>query len=160
MSGRKVVLDTVVLSNYATSDSIELLLSVLGRPVTVDTVRDELERGVEEGYTHLETVTERLSAGIPVVEVTPDDRIAATLDAGEAAALTAAIERDAVFASDDLAARERAAELGIARSGSLGILLEAVEQGTLQEPRADELLDRWRSENGYHSPVDSVSELF
>lgn len=159
MSGREVVLDTVVLSNFAATESIEILLETLGNPVTVPAVRKELEQGVSEGYTHLTRATARLEDDIAVIPVVSDERIAVAVDCGEAEALTAAMERAAVFASDDLPARQLAAELDVLRTGSLGILIDAVRRGVLNEEEADTLLQRWQAENGYHSPVDSISEL-
>ena len=55
-----VVLDATVLSNFASTDGVSLLATVLELPVVVPTVRDELERGLDAGHEYLDTVVAAL----------------------------------------------------------------------------------------------------
>lgn len=48
-----VYLDTTVISNFASTNSVEFLVHVLEAPVVVSAVRDEIERGVEHGHEYL-----------------------------------------------------------------------------------------------------------
>ena len=55
-----VVLDTTVVSNFASTDSLSLLAAVLESPVVVPAVRDELERGLNAGHEYLDIADEWL----------------------------------------------------------------------------------------------------
>lgn len=156
-----VVLDTVVLSNFAASGSLDLLSSILHRPCTVPDVRRELERGAGEGYEFTRRALDAIDDGISLVEP-PDvatSRFREELDAGEAAVLALAADRDGIAATDDRAARTLARETGITVTGSVGILVHAVERGALTPATADAWIDRWIDVTGYYSPVESIEEL-
>lgn len=158
---RPVVLDTVVLSNFAASDSLDLLDAVLGRPVTVPAVRRELHRGSQEGYQFADRAVAVVGDEIPVVR--PPERLAARfrrdVDSGEAGALAVAIDRNGTVATDDRAARKAGREEGVPVSGSIGILAYAVETGELSAGTADQWIGRWVDVAGYYAPVDSIEEL-
>lgn len=51
---RPVILDATVLSNYASTDSVTWLATILDDLQTVPAVRTELEQGREVGYAYLE----------------------------------------------------------------------------------------------------------
>lgn len=81
------------------------------------------------------------------------------LDAGESATLAAAAERGWSVAVDERAAR-RLAERDLGRerlTGTVGILVAAIEQKHLTKEEADAVL-REMVNGGYWSPVSSVSE--
>ena len=61
-----VVLDTTVVSNFASTDSISLLATVLESPVVVGAVRDEVERGLDAGHEYLDTAVGALDDELPV----------------------------------------------------------------------------------------------
>jgi len=61
--------------------------------------------------------------------------------------------------TDDDPARRRAGKLGVEVTGSLGILVRAIEQDWLTVNEADEKLARWIDESGYHSPVASITDI-
>lgn len=151
-----VVFDTTVLSNLAVSDDLQLLDAIDERLVTVPTVIDELRAGIDE-HDH-SYLTPALDA-LPVVppESDPDTTLAG-LDPGETEALHLAHERDGSLATDDLAARTVANDLDIPVTGSLGVLVRTVHDGTLDRDDADTRLDLWQ-DAGYHSPVDTIAEL-
>lgn len=60
-----VVLDTTVISNFASTDSVSVLTSVLESPIAVPAVRDELERGLDAGHEYLDTAIEMLNDELP-----------------------------------------------------------------------------------------------
>lgn len=65
---RPVVLDTTVLSNFASTESIDWIVELVERPIVVAAVRDELERGMEAGHRYLEAATRAIGEEIEVVE--------------------------------------------------------------------------------------------
>lgn len=62
--GLPIVFDTVVLSNFAASESIDWLCSRFCTPRTVAAVERELRRGQAEGYTFVEHAIDRLGEEI------------------------------------------------------------------------------------------------
>lgn len=110
---RPVVLDTTVLSNFASVESVEWLVDFLDDPVVPPAVEEEIERGRRHGHSFLSDVTDVL--GDELIRVTPNETttrsiIRERLDPGEAESLVLAVEQDGTLATDDLAARELARE--------------------------------------------------
>ncbi|AWB26562.1 hypothetical protein [Halococcoides cellulosivorans] len=87
---RPIYLDATVLSNFASTDAIEFLGSVLDDPVVVPAVRDEIERGHSLGHDYLANAITAFDDDLPI-GTTPIDsetpRVRERLDAGEAEAL-------------------------------------------------------------------------
>lgn len=173
---RKTVLDATVLSNYATSDSIEYLIDILSRPLTVSAVNEELQHGYDDGYEFLENALDYMifegskalndpnynrqnynSILISNVSVKRDE-IKRKLEAGEAEALYYALLYGGVLATDDGDARELAREYDVSVTGSLGLLVKGIKQEEVTVSVANEWLSEWQS-TGYYSPVDDVREL-
>lgn len=150
-----VVLDATVLSNLAYTDDLALCDHLTANCVTVEAVNEELRAGMR----HYDELTRAVDA----IELTtchePTDTLRTALDQGEAHALQAAIDHDGTLATDDLPAREHAADRQIPLTGSVGILVRLVEQNNLTADEADAILHRWSTEYRYRSPVESVHEV-
>ena len=158
---RPTVLDATVLSNVAYLDAVSLLTS-LDRPVTKPTVQAELTRGTDR-YPYLARATEALSKTIPVVELTDEtQRLAAQftdrLDRGEAEALAVADYRHGLIATDDGAARAMARDYAIPFTGTIGILVDLVEDGLVTEQTADSWLKQLVDDIDYYAPSRHLSE--
>jgi predicted nucleic acid-binding protein len=152
-----VVLDATVLSNLAVTDDLDLLRALPARFVTVETVMDELRAGVEAGYDHLGRAIDAID--VIAVEGEPESDVLNELDTGESYALHAAQERAGTLATDDLPARELAADRRIEFTGSVGILVRLVLRDELSISEADAILERWVIDARYRSPVESVHEV-
>lgn len=151
-----VVLDTSVLSNFVHTDDIELLDEIPARFVTVEAVEGELRRGVDmHGYDFLD----RAIGAVEVIDVEgePGDDLAG-LDRGERYAILAAQERGGTVVLDDGLARNRADDLGIPLTGSVGLMMRLVRQGTLTVTDADAIHEYWVTEREFRSHVKSISE--
>lgn len=150
-----VVLDATVLSNLAYTDDLALLDHLTATCVTVEAVNQELRAGINS--------YDELARAVDAVELTsshkPTDAIRTALDRGEAHALQAAIDHDGILATDDLPAREHAADRGVPLTGSVGILVRLVTQRDLTADEADHILQQWISEYRYRSPVESVHDV-
>lgn len=158
-----IVLDTTVCSNFARTDAIDVLVTVLESPVVVSAVREEVEHGHALGQDYLSSVVRAFDEGLPVADppaTSRDIQVDERLDAGEAESLRCALERNGTLATDDLAARRTADDLSVPVTGSVGILVFAVERRYIDRSTADSWLDTWRDERGYYAPVRSVSEMF
>jgi predicted nucleic acid-binding protein len=157
-----VFLDATVISNYASTNSIEFLVHVLEAPIVVPAVRDEIERGVEHGHEYLTIAVEAFDEGLPISDAPSETigvKLRERLDPGETEALRGAVERDGTIAADDLAARRLAAELDVPVTGSIGLLVIGIKRERIDTETADEWIETWRNERGYYAPVESVTEL-
>jgi len=161
---RPVVLDSTVLSNYASTDSVTWLTTTLDDLQTVPAVRAELEQGCEVGYAYLEHALDAIeSGGIEIAETAPEQlqqefsELQTRLDPGEAEALVAAHTADGTFVTDDGPARALAADYDVALTGSIGLLVRGVVLEEVTVETADEWLTTWIEDRNYYAPVDSVT---
>jgi len=157
-----VFLDATVISNYASTNSIEFLVHVLEAPFVAPTVRDEIEQGADFGHEYLTSAVEAFDEGLPVSDAPPETsgvKVGDRLDPGETEALRGAVERDGTLATDDLAARRLASELDVPVTGSIGLRVLGIKREHIDSETADEWIDIWQTERGYYAPVESVSEL-
>lgn len=161
---RPVFLDSTVLSNFASSQSVDTLNDILDSVAIVPAVRDELEQGVDHGHEYLERAVTTIETEWGVVDRSRDvaeySNIHERLDRGEAQALLGAISSGGTLATDDLAARQLATDEQVDVTGSVGLLALGVSQGNVTMETADQWLDTWREKRGYYAPVESVTELF
>jgi len=154
--------DATVISNFASTSSVEFLVHLLEAPIVVPAVRDEIERGVKHGHEYLTSAVEAFDNGLAVSDVPPEiGRVTLheRLDPGETEALRGAVERNGTIATDDLVARRLATELDVSVTGSVGLLVLGIEREHIDSETADEWIDIWRTERGYYAPVESVTEL-
>jgi predicted nucleic acid-binding protein len=157
-----VFLDTTVVSNFASTDGITFLTTLLDSPVVSPAVRDEIERGEHAGYEYLGVAVDALGESLPIREVpseADDSDIRDHLDIGEAESILGALAHGGTVATDDLAARRVAERRDLLVTGSIGLLVFGVERERIDSETADEWLDGWRKHRGYYAPVESVKEL-
>lgn len=121
------VSDAGPLIHLAEIDSLELL-SAFDTLLIPETVYEELERGgVPDGISDLP---------YELVEADENRVEFEELDAGERAALAVTKERTVVLLTDDLAAREIAAENDIEVHGSIGVIALGYTRGLIERDEA------------------------
>jgi hypothetical protein len=85
-----VVLDATVLSNFASTGTVNALVDILDRPATVPGVQTELERGYARDYDFLDDALARISDDITLLGVeeqsTGETAIRDRLDSGDGGA--------------------------------------------------------------------------
>jgi len=136
-----VFLDATVISNFASTNSVEFLGYVLESPIVVPAVRDEIEQGVKHGHEYLANAVEAFDSGLAVSDVPPEiGRVSPhkRLDSGEGEAVRGAVERDGTIATDDLAARRLATELDVPVTGSIGLLVLGIKREHIDSETADD----------------------
>jgi predicted nucleic acid-binding protein len=165
----KVISNTTVLSNFASIGSLELLRRLhLELSISVE-VFQEIQNGLEEGYSFYQEVLEALSPGakdgwIQLTTLSGEEEIElflgmpGTLHQGEASSLAIARARGWLLLTDDKAARKAALQREIPISGTLGCLVGAVESGLCSLSEANLLLEQI-VEEGFFSPVSDLSAL-
>jgi len=158
-----VVLDATVLSNFASTGTVDVLVDILDWPATVSEVQTELERGYARDYEFLDDALARIGDDITLVGVeeqsTGETAIRDRLDSGETEALLGAMAREGTLATDDLAAREMATERGVPVTGSVGLLVVGIRRDEIDASTANGWLDDWRATRGYYAPVERIEEI-
>jgi predicted nucleic acid-binding protein len=164
------IFDTTVLSNLAAVERVDLLERRY-RQVAFTTIEvaDELRRGFQGGYNYLEAVLLQIQALSPygwlriaspktTTELQLRSEFDLLLDPGEASCLALAVSRDLILVTDDLAARKVARERDVRLTGTLGILITLVREGSLSLAEGNEILARMIALR-YHSPLNRLDEL-
>ena len=164
------ILDTTVLSNLAAVGHLDLLEKRY-RQVGLTTVEvsDELRRGLQAGYGYLERALQQIESirpggwlRIAAPESPAEHQLRGEfdllLDPGEASCLTLAISRGLILVTDNLAARQLAQERDVSLTGTVGILLALVRDGSLSLTEANAMLAEMIGRR-YRSPVDRLDEL-
>ncbi len=149
------LLNATAPSNFAYIDRMDLL-EALPRVCIVPKVRDELRAGVES-YPYLQHALDHIGETIPIVRLDDPANKAATelasrLDPGEAQAFAVADLHDGTLVTDDGPARTLARNNDIPVTGSIGVLIRAVEEGCISDVDADRWLKQWIDETDYRAP--------
>jgi len=164
-----VITNTTVLSNFASIDQLDLLHRLYGTLYISTEVYEEIQTGLEEGYLFyrgLDTLVFpladegwiQLTNMADAQELRLFGTLPARLHRGEASCLAIAHHRGWMLLTDDRDARAAALQLGIRVSGSLGILVLAIERGLCTLPQANAWLQAM-IQQGYYSPVTDLAAL-
>jgi predicted nucleic acid-binding protein len=155
----QVLLDNTVLSNFALIGKIDVLWDVLGsRAATVVDVIHEYERGVA-----LRRLQKLQWNWLAILSLTAEELVLKQaflrrVNAGEAACLAVAYSRKMAVVTDDRDARTIAVQYGIAKTGTIGVLVEAIHKQVLSPTDANVVLQKMIS-LGYRSPLGSLDTL-
>ncbi len=153
------MLDTTVLSNFSHVQRPEFVAQVPNATAaTTPAVLHELQVG--EALSFVPTCDWRW---LPILTPTASEQPLATelrhqLDVDKAECLTVALMRGYHFLTDDRTARQVARHRGVVVSGTLGLLIKAVNDQVLTIHDADKLLSMMIV-NGYRSPVKTLLTL-
>jgi len=162
----EVVFDCCVISNFALSGPLTVLLSMYsGTSYITNFVSAEISRGIQNGHGELASVKEALKNGwLKEITLETDEekalqeKLSVSLGFGEASSIAVAKMRGYVFASDDKVARREANLLGIPLTGTLGILAKSVNKSIITMNTADSYLKKMTA-HGFYSPVNSAKEI-
>lgn len=155
------VLNTTAPSNFAYIDQMELP-ETLPRVCTVPEVQSELRAGIES-YPYLQRALDSLGDTIPVIALDESVDEAAReletrLDPGEAQAFAVADIYDGTLVTDDGPARALARDTDVSVTGSIGVLIRAVDNDQIPEAEADQWLKQWIDETDYRAPSRNLSD--
>jgi hypothetical protein len=153
------LLDNTVLSNFTVVQRPDLLRATFGEDLaTPQQAYSELQAGIQTGkLVHVDW------QWLPVwtlqeTEVPHYQQFLQRLNAGEAACLAMALERNCRVLTDDRDAREFARRLQIPLSGTLGVLVRLIDTKQLTVKQGDQLLHEMLAA-GYRSPVTSLQAI-
>lgn len=161
----EVIFDTMVISNFAKAGQLALLRKIYpANAYCSGFVVAEVLRGWRQGHPELEPLVQSLADGWPqqIDLSAPAERqlyarISVSLGDGESSCLALAAERGYVFACDDRLARREAVGLGIALTGTVGILIKAVRTGVIDLKKANVILRRMIAA-GFYAPLPRISK--
>ena len=157
--------DSVVVSNFALSKSLFLLIEKYGNHAFLTSqVLDELANGIASGYESLRVVLQAVeedqfsTAQIQKEEINLYTSLLRTLGSGEASIIAIAKSRGGLVVTDDRSARRASEDLGLSFTGTIGILLRLCKENILTPEKADAILEIM-IEKGFYSPVTQISAL-
>ncbi|MCU4972610.1 DUF3368 domain-containing protein [Halobacteria archaeon AArc-m2/3/4] len=161
-SSEVVVSNTSPLLNLALADRLDVLPEQFESIVVPDAVQTELLAG-EDGVGRLETLLESDFVSVQPAENRELVReLRSELDAGEAAAIALALERDAdLVLINERDGRTVARRHDLTITGVVGILLRAARDETVDiETAMSELRDAgfWIGDDLYRRAIESVAE--
>ncbi len=162
----EIILDTCVLSNFALSQSIFILKSCYSRQAYITSfVMAEILKGLLKGYKELSDIKMALSEGWLIEtplkgskEKVLFEMLSTSLGSGESSSIAVAKNRGLTFASDDLVARREALLLNVPLTGTVGILIRAVNNKVINLHRGETILSRMK-EHGFYTPIESIGAL-
>lgn len=154
-----LILDNTVLTNFALVDRADLLFS-LAQTNCVTTLAIMQEYTVGITARGLDATIWR---DLPLLTLLPAEEALTTalprqLGLGERSAIAVAVQRGALLATDDAAARRIARQQGVTVTGTLGLLALAVRQSLLILTEGNDLLSAMIAQ-GYRSPLERLDEL-
>lgn len=154
-----ILLDNTVLANFSIVERPELVRLAFTEPVAITmTVKQELVVGVQMGHLAACDWSWLTEISLTAAELDQLNTIMNELDQGEASCLAVAIQRGYKLATDDKDARRWARQLGIAHTGTLGILATVVKKGVISLAEGNHLLQTM-VQAGYYSPLSSLDEI-
>ncbi|CAN5432710.1 DUF3368 domain-containing protein [soil metagenome] len=161
------VVKATVISNFAAVQCLDLLRATLGSLYLPLEVYQEIQAGYAAGYGFYAGIEQQISpfasdGWLHLVTMTEDEltmlpSLPNRLHLGEAACLCIARQRGWGFLTDDRAARKQAWE--IVFSGTLGILVLAIQDRHINLDDGNILLQTMIQRANYRSPVTDLQAL-
>ncbi len=139
----KVISDTGPLSALGKLERLDLIGKLYGEILIASEVQDEIKAGVRLNYKHCYLLVKLIQQGqLRVIEpIESEPTFQRPIDLGEIATIRLALQEKAdLVLIDDRDGRKEAARLGIAIKGTVGIVLDAFERGSLSAREAEKLL--------------------
>ena len=162
------VINNTVLANFSMVDRLDILRTLFGKVYITHEVREEVFRGIDEGYTVMRRAQEEIGVGAgswleligfdTSAEENSFREFTEVLGFGEASCLALSRHRGWMVLTDDKSARRRLRREELPLSGTLGILKLAVERELLSVEEGNELLQEMTAA-GYHSPYDDLRDM-
>jgi len=158
------VFDTVVLSNFLISDSVNILEKrYKGRGVITSEVYDEISAGISQ-ISSLGRIDWLIEQDVlSLCSLIRKEReyfreMIAFLGQGEASCIAFAKDRNAIVATDDRTARKQCANMNIPVTGTIGILKASVKDSLFTLEQANDVLYKMIA-SGFYSPVNSITDI-
>ncbi len=151
------IVDTTVISNFALIKRLDVLVNTI-EFYTTEEVIEELRVCVEKGIFCLNFDPEMRIINMKDKERLTFFGLTNKFGRGEASCLAIGMHRNARIFTDDFDARKAAQRAEIPVSGTIGILMDAIEKGILTKDEGNELLHQM-IKKGFFSPFETLDQL-
>jgi predicted nucleic acid-binding protein len=158
-----------MLSNFAAIGRLDLLRDTASPLYLPTDVYDEVTAGQMAGFAFYDDIEKHITPFAPdgwLHLIAPTDAevqlfasLPARLHRGEVACLCIARQRGWGFLTDDRAARQQAQIWNIPLSGTVGVLLLAIQDGRLSVDEGNALLRAMMDKAHYRSPTTDLRQL-
>lgn len=149
------IADTTVISNFALINRIDVLKNTI-KAFTTEEVVEELRICAEKGIFEFDFDIEIISMNDK--ERLTFFRLTEKFGRGEASCLAIGMHRKVSILTDDFDARKFAQRTGVPVSGTIGVLVNAIERGIISKGEGNELLHRM-IKKGFYSPFETFDRL-
>ena len=154
-----VLLDNTALTNFALIGRPDLIFDLFGdRCATTTAVFNEYQAGITHRGLPAHSWDNLTTLALQPTEQTFAEQLPPQLGHGERSCIAIAVHRHSLFICDDAKARREAHRLGIAISGTIGILIMNVRRNVLTIDESNAILTDMITE-GYRSPVSTLDNL-
>lgn len=164
MPDKKWVFDTVTLSNFLLSESIHIIEKRYRKKAIITTqVLDELSAGFAK-YPFLKTIGDLIEKNIfSICNLSQKERkiyidLNGHLGKGEASSIAVAVNKGWIVVTDDRTARRVCSQMGLAVTGSIGIIKASLIDGQISVTQANDILQKM-TDSGFYSPVRKIDDL-
>lgn len=164
MPDRKWIFDTVTLSNFLLTESIHIIGNRYRQRAAVTTqVLDELSAGFLK-YPALKTIDDLIENEIfSICKMSRKERrvyieLTGQLGKGEASSIAVASEQGFIVVTDDRLARRVCFQMGVAVTGTIGIIKASLLDGAITVRQANDILQKM-TDSGFYSPVRKIDDL-
>lgn len=151
----EIITDATVLSNFASVGRLDILINTI-EVCTTKEVIEELKVCTEKGIFKFEVDVEVVRMNRE--ERSTFSRLIERFGKGEASCLAVGMHQMIKILTDDFDARKFAQRMGIPVSGTLGVLVKAIENGTISNREGNEILHKM-IERGFYSPIDNLDKI-
>jgi predicted nucleic acid-binding protein len=153
-----LIADTTVISNYALAERLDLLLEMKDISTTEEVI-EELKVGIRRSVL----VVNFSELDMEILRMQRDEmntflRLTNRFGRGEASCIAIALHRKAAVLTDDFDARRFAQRGGISVSGSIGVLVNSIDEGIISKEQGNVVLHRMILK-GFYSPVETLDQL-
>jgi len=163
------VVNTTTISNFAAADRLDLLRDTAGPLHLPIQVYDEIIAGQIAGYAFYDGIEQHIAPFAPdgwlrLVAMTEDElslfaALPLFLHQADRACLSIARQRGWGLLSDDRSVRQQAQTWNIPLSGTLGVLLLAIQDGRLTVETGNALLRAMVEHANYRTPTLDLAIL-
>lgn len=149
------IADTTVISNFALINRFDVLKNTI-KVCTTEEVVEELRICAEKGIF-------KFDFDIEIISMNDEERmtffrLTEKFGRGEASCLAIGMHRKVSILTDDFDARKFAQRTGVPVSGTIGVLVNAIERRIISKGEGNELLHRM-IKKGFYSPFETLDRL-